>query len=505
MKNISDPKCTEFKLKNNRIDNSLMRLIPEELIKKNLVIPLKKEKDKLLIGLEDPTDLFIIDKISKLVNMDVESIRLPKGELLSIIEEYYEKSIFEKEIKGYTDEYITENNSYLEYEKDDTLGSGPIAKMIDSIVKQAIESRATDIHIEPFDKFIKVRFRVDGLLRRAIDLPPTTYSGIITRIKIMSKLNIAEKRIPQDGRMEIKTENCIFDLRISTLPTIHGEKICIRILDRKYLFSSKHNLGFLDENLERFNDLIEHTKGLLLTVGPTGVGKSTTMYTILNEINKEYKNIITIEDPVEYKLDDINQVQVNNKAGVTFSTGLKSILRQDPDIIMVGEIRDTETAQLAIRASMTGHLVLSTLHTNDAPLTIARLIDMGIEPYLISSSLIGVISQRLVRKICNHCKKSYIPNEYEQEILNVDASNLLYRGNGCDKCKNTGYLGRTAIHEIMLINDEIRKLIDGNKSIEKIRDKLCEKGMTTMIQNCKRLLFKGVTSLEEYLNLLHTF
>jgi type IV pilus assembly protein PilB len=315
----------------------------------------------------------------------------------------------------------------------------------------------------------------------------------------MGKMDIAEKRVPQDGRIEISIDTKLVDLRISVLPTVFGEKIVIRLLDRSSFLLSKSQLGFTDDNLSRFDKLIENPNGIILITGPTGSGKTTTLYTILRELNKINKNIITVEDPVEYKLHGINQVQVNNKAGLTFANGLRSILRQDPDIVMIGEIRDSETAQIAARAAITGHLVISTMHTNDAPSTITRLMDMGIQPYLISASVVGAIAQRLVRKICTSCKEEYIPSEKEKEVLNIGEDTKLYKGKGCPKCYNTGYKGRTSIHEIMNISKGIRESIDNEESIDRLRTTAIDEGMITLRQNCKELLLDGTTSFEEFI------
>jgi type IV pilus assembly protein PilB len=332
----------------------------------------------------------------------------------------------------------------------------------------------------------------------------STHSGITTRIKIMGKMDIAEKRIPQDGRIETVVDDKDVDLRISILPTIYGEKIVIRLLDRNNFIFSKSELGFSDENIALFERIIKSPNGIILVTGPTGSGKTTTLYAILKELNKINKNVITVEDPVEYRLEGINQVQVNVKAGLNFADGLRSILRQDPDTIMIGEIRDLETAQIAIRAAITGHLVLSTMHTNDSASTVSRLIDMEIEPYLISSSLVGVVSQRLVRKICEKCKVSYAPDEFEKHIPDLKDCNKLYKGNGCVACSNTGYKGRTAIHEIMLVNKELRVLIDKQANIDEIRDSSTKSGTKTLRQNCMSLVCKGITTIEEMLNVTYS-
>ena len=337
--------------------------------------------------------------------------------------------------------------------------------MVDSIIQHAVRARASDIHIEPFEKNIRIRFRIDGELQEIMTSSKTTHSAIVTRIKIIGRMDIAEKRIPQDGRVDMNIDNKDIDLRISVLPTVYGEKIVLRLLDRSSTILTKTQLGFSAENIRMFDKLIQSPNGIILVTGPTGSGKTTTLYAVLQELNKIGRNIITVEDPVEYRLEGINQVQVNIKAGLTFASGLRSILRQDPDIIMIGEIRDTETAKIAVRAAITGHLVLSTMHTNDSASAVSRLVDMGIEPYLVSSSVVGVVAQRLVKKICTNCKIEYKPSHSEMDLLQLNENDVLYKGQGCSLCNNAGYKGRTAIHEILLMTRELREMVDRHDSI----------------------------------------
>lgn len=412
---------------------------------------------------------------------------------------FKEFSINLEEISGYfnvSDKGDVFQNNILE------VSDSPIVKLLDLIIRQAIEIRASDIHIEPFEHYLRVRCRIDGDLKEIIKLPKAIHSPLITRIKIIGQMDIADKRIPQDGRVENRINNKAIDMRISTIPTIYGEKVVLRLLDRDNFFLTKSEIGFTEKNYERFNKLIQQPHGMILITGPAGSGKTTTLYAILEELNKIEKNIITIEDPVEYKIEGINQIQINPKAGLTFVNGLRSILRQDPDIIMIGEIRDSETAKIAIRAAVTGHLVLSTLHTKDSPSAITRLIDMGIEPYLVSAAIAGVVSQRLVKKLCNCCKVPYEAN-YSQKVLlglNPQDEVILYKPKGCYKCEN-GYYGRTAVHEIMIVNEEIRKIINSEISIDELRRSAIENGMTTIMDNSIELALKGVTSLEEILKI----
>ena len=343
-----------------------------------------------------------------------------------------------------------------------------------------------------------MRLRVDGQLINAFNIPKNAQAGVITRIKIMGNMDIAEKRTPQDGRYKIIQYGSEIDVRISILPTVFGEKAVLRLLDRKNFLIPRERLGFTPQNLEKFDMLLKNPHGIILVTGPTGSGKSTTLYTMLSELNKITSNIITVEDPVEYILKGLNQVQVNPKAGLTFAAGLRSILRQDPDIIMIGEIRDQETVDIAIRAAITGHLVLSTIHTNDAPSTISRLVDMGIPPYMLSASLVGIISQRLVKKICPYCKAPYTPTEFEKKACGMDFDTQIYYGAGCSYCNNTGYKGRIAVHEVMPVTQKVRELITRNASLDELRTYVIDKeGMRTIRQECLRMLKNGDTTIAE--------
>jgi len=369
---------------------------------------------------------------------------------------------------------------------------------LNSIIEQAVRIRASDIHIEPYQEEIRIRFRIDGDLNEIMHLPKNNLSAIVTRVKIIGRMNIAEKRIPQDGRVEMKINDKEVDMRISTLPTVYGEKIVMRLLDKSGFNFTKEGLGLSERNLRIFNNILSQPYGMILVTGPTGSGKTTTLYTVLRELNVIEKNVITVEDPVEYKLNGINQVQVNPKSGLTFAAGLRSILRQDPDIVMVGEIRDGETAEIAVRAAITGHLVLSTLHTNDSPSTVSRLVDMGIEPYLVSSAVVGIVSQRLVKVLCEKCKEPYEVSYSDKKLLGIDENEhlTLHKAVGCNAC-NHGYKGRAAVHEIMPINEGVRKLINNNANVDEIRDKALEDGMTTLFQSALNLALNGTTTFEE--------
>lgn len=488
-----------------QINPEVATLIPENIVRRYELIAIDKRDNLLIVAMVDPLNIFAIDDVKFHVKMEVQPVISTREKLLRAIDRFYSSQITKKVLEEFQESYSNIDTSEIKESELIEVTSAPIVKLLNSIIEQAVRERASDIHIEPYAEDIRVRFRIDGDLKEVMALSKATHSAIITRIKIMGKMNIAEKRLPQDGRVESKVAGRDIDMRISTLPTVYGEKTVIRLLDRSNFMLKKESLGFTERDLNRLNKIISQPYGMLLVTGPTGSGKTTTLYSLLQELNRIEKNIITIEDPVEYKLKGINQVQVNTKAGLTFALGLRSILRQDPDIIMVGEIRDSETAEIAVRAAITGHLVLSTLHTNDSPSTVARLIDMGIEPYLVSSAIIGVISQRLVKLLCSRCKKPYEAGYLEKKILGVDENDrlILYKAEGCSYC-NRGYKGRTAVHELMSITEEIRKLIDKNASTDEIRKKAIEEGMSTLLQSVSALALEGKTSYEEVLRVGYT-
>jgi type IV pilus assembly protein PilB len=379
----------------------------------------------------------------------------------------------------------------------------PIVRLTNLIITQAIQKEASDIHIEPLKNTLRVRYRVDGILHEELTVPKHSQAALISRLKIIADLDITKRRIPQDGRVQMTFKSMQIDMRVSTLPTLHGEKVVIRILNRDDSLLDIEKLGFRKDNRERFNRLIKKPYGILLATGPTGSGKSTTLFAALNKINSPTKNIVTIEDPIEYQLEGINQVQANPKAGLTFAKTLRSILRQDPDIVMVGEIRDEETAEIAIRAALTGHLVLSTLHTNDAPSAITRLLDMGIPGYLVASTVIGVVAQRLVRRLCPDCREEYIPGAEERKFLNDDVE-ILWRpsGNACDKCTD-GYKGRIAIHEIIEINTEMENMIAEGATEPEIERYARKNGMASLLADGKEKLKTGITSYQELVSVIH--
>lgn len=487
-------------------DTRALKVVPESVCVKHELIPFGFNENKIMIAMWDPLNIFAIDDVSIASGFEVESYISTKDQINKYIEMQYSGQKVMKAAQELSKEKIEAKG--IQEQEDfsfDDIKNAPVVKMVDYLFKNAIEMRASDIHIEPFEDEIRIRYRIDGQLQTTNTLDIESQAALVTRIKILASLNIAEKRLPQDGRIITKLGNKDVDLRVSILPVVTGEKVVIRILDRDSYQIGKHRLGMGDEDLKTLDRIIKSPHGIILVTGPTGSGKSTTLYTVLNELNTGNVNIVTVEDPVEYTLKGVNQVNVNNKAGLTFAKGLRSILRQDPDVVMIGEIRDDETAEIAIRAAITGHLVLSTLHTNDAPSSVLRLIDMGVEPYLVSTSLAGVIAQRLVKKICPHCKESYEASAYEKSILGIHEDNLLtlHKGEGCGFCNNTGYSGRVGIYEIMEITRAHKDLILNSQDSNKLKDLSIENGMRTLSLACKELVLKGETTLEELVSMAY--
>lgn len=490
-------------LKKFMVDSEAVKLVPENLARKYGLIAVQNDGVFLTVAMSDPLNYIALDDVKMATGMDVKRVIASKDDISESLERYYGSSAAEKAVEDFKKEYrLIEREAESSIRSD--IESAPAVRLVNSIIEQAVRIGASDIHIEPFENELRIRYRIDGVLQEMMKMSKHALPAILTRIKILSLMNIAEKRLPQDGRIETEVDGRSIDLRVSTLPTIYGEKVVIRILDKSGFLYSKQELGLREEDIEKYNRIIASPYGIILVTGPTGSGKSTTLYTMLTELNDEGKNIVTIEDPVEYTIEGINQVQVNPKAGITFANGLRSILRQDPNIIMVGEIRDGETAEIAIRASLTGHLVLSTLHTNDAPGAVTRLIDMGIEPFLVSTSLVGVIAQRLVRKICSYCRDQYAAEDWEKKLLiNSGASsspNVLHRGKGCHYCGGTGYKGRTAVFEIMPVSKRHRALIDRKATADELRDySVNEEAMATLRKNAAKLVLEGTTTVEEML------
>lgn len=491
-------------LRNYLIDPKILALIPESLAKKHNLIPLFKTGDTLTIATADPLNVVALDEIRIKTKSNIEPAVATETEVKNAINQYYGVGgSIEDVIKGIDMKAlaIDEGKEEIEPEKLKNIAEeAPIIKLVNLIILQAIRDKASDIHVEPEEDSLQIRFRVDGVLHEQATIPKQMQAAVLSRMKIMSDMNIATKRIPQDGRFRLNIEGGQIDMRVSSLPTIFGENIVMRLLDTNSILIGLERLGFDEQNLDKFKSLIVKPHGIILVTGPTGSGKTTTLYSALNSINTPDKNIITVEDPVEYQLKMIRQSQINTKAGLTFATGLRSILRQDPDVIMVGEIRDLETAEISVQAALTGHLVFSTLHTNDAPSSLTRLTDMGVEPFLISSSVIGIIAQRLVRMICPSCKQPYTPSKEVVDDIGVDLPKgelKFYRGTGCKACKNTGYKGRIGIFEMLMLNDKMRDLILAKTSASQIKKVAQEAGMKTLREDGIEKVLAGATTIDE--------
>lgn len=481
----------------SNINPQAIQKIPQNICKRYKVFPYNIEKNKLYLAMEDPQDREAIQDVRRIAGMDIVSNIASISEINQAIEQWYSQTDIDKVISEYAKNEI--KNDIEEIGEDDDVNSAPIVRLVHNILESAVRRKASDIHIEYDGDYMRVRFRIDGILVEHMRTSAKAYKAIISRIKIMANLNISEKRLPQDGRIYLVVDNKPVDFRVSTMPTSKDEKVVMRVLDKSSFMVSKEKLGFSEESIEIYDNLLSKPYGLILVVGPTGSGKTTTLYSMLNQLNDVEKNILTIEDPVEYELEGINQSQINYKAGLDFASALRAFLRQDPDIIMVGEIRDHDTAEIAIRASLTGHLVLSTLHANTAVGAISRLSDMGMDSFLITSSLVGVVAQRLVRKICPNCKVAYEASIGEKKALNYDINkNLtLYKGEGCDKCNNTGYKGRLGIYEMIQVSKPIRDLIDSGAKDDEISAKANELGMKNMRQDASMKVINGLTTVEE--------
>jgi type IV pilus assembly protein PilB len=470
-------------------------LISKEFAKRHMVMPLKIEGERLLVAMADPMDFFVIDDLRLSTGFQIETAIASKDDILRTINKYYD---IDESVEDFLQMAPAPETREEERAIED---DSPIVRLVNQILQLAVEQRASDIHIDPQETKVLIRYRIDGILRTDRALPKHMQSMLTARIKILANMDITEHRIPQDGRIKMDIDFHPIDLRVSTLPTIYGEKIVMRVLDLGTALNDIHKLGFNQLNLQRFIELIERPTGIVLITGPTGSGKSSTLYAALNHLNSEEANIITIEDPVEYQIEGVNQIQVNPNVGLTFAQGLRSILRQDPNIIMVGEIRDRETAEVAIRASLTGHLVLSTLHTNNALSTITRLIDMGIEPFLVATSLAGVVSQRLVRRVCRDCQEEQEPTKREIEIFARRGMKIdkLIRGRGCPTCNMTGYRGRMAIHELLVMTEEMRRVILNKEPFSKLRELAIKNRMIFLIDDGLLKVKQGLTTLEEVL------
>ncbi len=496
------------KLEKYNIDKSAYLAIPESIAKRYGLIPIKKEKGTLTVAMSDPLNVFAIDDLNIYSGMEIQPVIASYDDISKAIDKYYSAQKAMKAVEEFKKEQVSTikiNSDTSEEQNTEEINNAPAVKVINSIIEQAVRNRASDIHIEPFEEYIKIRFRTDGqlceIMRPEIDIMP----AISARIKIIGGMNIAEKRLPQDGRISIEVDGREYDLRVSILPTIFGEKIVIRIADKKAFVLNRSQLGFNEYEEKQFHKMLLNPHGIILVTGPTGSGKTTTLYSAISEINSPDINIITVEDPVECVIEGVNHVQVNTKTGMTFAAGLRSILRQDPDVIMIGEIRDKETAEIAVRAAITGHLVLSTLHTNDAPSSVLRLIDMGIEPYMVSSSIVGVIAQRLYKKICSNCKMEYSANDDEKRILGItDKEPVLYKGRGCPMCNQTGYRGRHGVYELISVTKKHKEMINNKCSEEELRNYSIQNGMITLRDNLVKKVLAGDTTIDELVRIAYS-
>jgi len=505
-------------LSHYEIDNQVIESIPEEIVRKYKIVPVDKTGDTLTVALSDPSNIYLQDELRILTKCKIIPVISFESDIIEAINHYYSgdgSSNYEEMLKDITDqdvEILQEEN--LEISPDDLMqdeddlsvdaDDAPVIQLVNLIISEAIKAEASDIHIEPYEKTLRLRYRIDGVLQEMTPPPKKFQKAIISRIKILSELDIAEKRLPQDGRFKVRIQNRNIDFRVSTCPVAHGEKVVIRILDQSQLMLNMEELGFDTDILKIFSEYIRKPWGMILITGPTGSGKSTTLYSALSTINDTRKNISTIEDPIEYQLKGINQVQSKPEIGLTFASGLRSFLRQDPDIIMVGEIRDLETAEISVRAALTGHLVLSTLHTNDAPSTISRLTDMGVEPFLVTASLIMIVAQRLVRRVCPNCVEEFAPPPEMLRTIEIEPQEediKFRRGLGCQICRGTGYKGRIALYELMTITDRIREMVIEGATSTKLKRVALEEGMVSLRMAGVKKILEGATTIEEILGI----
>ena len=496
-----------------RVPDDVLALVPKHIARRYKIIPVYKHDNTLTIAIHDPLDVDTVDSLRYILKINVEPVVAAKIDIENAITRYYGSAddtvenmlqeITEGEVDlGLTADQVTQAriDDVAETETD-----APIIKLVGLIIMEAYRNRASDIHIEPLEKRLRVRYRIDGVLHEVDNPPKRLQAAILSRLKIMSNMSIAERRVPQDGRIQIPVMGKMLDLRVSALPTNHGESIVMRILDKSSLLLGLGDLGFFSDDQATMEKIISLPDGVFLVTGPTGSGKTTTLYACLNSINKPDRKIITVEDPVEYQLSGINQVQVNTEINLTFAAALRSILRQAPNILMIGEIRDLETANIAIQAALTGHLVFSTLHTNDAPSAVTRIVDIGVKPFLVASSVRAIMAQRLIRKVCQKCKVPYKPTEYEVQLLKLNPDEVksasLFRGTGCSECSKTGYRGRMGIYEIFMVDEEVRRLIYEKVPSNVIRVRARELGMRTLREDGVRKIMAGITTPEEVISI----
>lgn len=482
------------------IDDSVKNLVSEKILMKYNALPFLIPEDSpntLKVAMSDPMDMAAIDDISIVTNMTIEPVVATPKSVTMALDRIFGQSELKSQLDEYTKGKEAEETDETEDMYSEDVNNSPIVQLVKAMIDQAVRQRASDIHIEPMEKQVRIRYRIDGTLYERNTYSHRILPALVARIKIIGGMDIAEKRKPQDGRITQVVDRQEFDIRVSILPTVYGEKIVMRLTSKTALTKSKSDLGLNESELKVFDHILSNPHGILLVTGPTGSGKSTTLYTALSALNSEEVNIITVEDPVEANIDGINQVQTNNKANLTFASALRSILRQDPDIIMIGEIRDAETAGIAVQASITGHLVVSTLHTNSAASSITRLEDMGIEPYLIADSTVGIIAQRLVRRLCPACKQEYVPDAEEMEILNIKEPVKIFKPHGCKLCDNTGYKGRIGVYEIMEVTHDLKRVIAKGGDADDIKEQALKEGMNTLRMSATRYVLEGITSVTE--------
>ena len=494
------------------IPTELAQVVPQNIAKQYQVVPVRIIRDELYLAMSDPLNFYAIEEVRKVVKRKIVPMIATAEAIDRAIQVLYgnegaAKAIEEMKREFASNEEETEQESFVSSFGAEDTNQAPAIRLVNSIIERAVTERASDIHIEPREDKLTVRMRIDGLLIDILTVPRELQSSVIARIKVMANLDIAERRVPQDGRFNVKIKNKDIDVRISTLPTIYGEKIVARLLDKSSGNIDRTSIGLRGDDLVKYDKLIKIKNGVILIVGPTGSGKSTTMYAMINDLNTREVNLVTLEDPVEYNVDGVNQVQINEKTGMTFAKGLRAILRQDPDIIGIGEIRDGETAEIAMRSAITGHVVLSTIHTSDALGTIERLVDMGVEPYLVASALKGVLSQRLVRRVCPNCRQPYHPTEEEQQSLGLpyDPERVFYKGKGCPHCFDTGYRGRTAVFEIFPLTIDVRRMVARGAGREAIERKLTDpaSGFVSLKDSAIKLVEEGVTTTDEVLRVVY--
>lgn len=512
---INDLLCQQLNidfvdLRKIEIDDSIARMVGEKVVRKYMLLPFAlddRQANVIKVAMEDPMNIMAIDDIGIITGMTVQPYLSTHAYISTAIDKLYGKS----QANAIAEQFMKEQGSgddadnAEENKRQEDVDNSPVVKLVNNIIEGGVRQRASDIHIEPFEYNVRIRYRIDGVLREIISYDRALYAAIIARLKVISGMDISEKRKPQDGRITITVDRREYDIRVSNLPTVFGEKVVMRLASKEGFKRDKKDLGLSPTDLVKFDNILRNPHGIILVTGPTGSGKSTTLYTALSELASDEVNIITVEDPVEANVDNVNQVQVNVKANLTFASALRSILRQDPDIIMIGEIRDGETAEIAVKASITGHLVVSTLHTNSTAASISRLIDMGIEPYLLGDSLVGIIAQRLVRRLCPECKESYEADEEEKRVLKVPQNEplKLYKACGCEACGNTGYYGRIGVYEIMPISRKIKNLIASGANADEITAQAVTEGMNTLRMSASNYVKQGLTSFSEMMKITY--